>query len=420
MNSTTAALIEQECLLKGNTFLTSNVITGDPLTAICTPSYMQEFLNLLKTNDSSTSTSSTSPSSLKGSSSSSKSLVSYFIFVNLCKGDLIIIFLVMLHIWTLRQNGFFRWARYSKDNSDTLYKASGPCVATLTRDELNQLRRCFISFDHEENGYIKTNDFVYAMVNLGYTPKKGDIEAMVSEIDVNSDGKLDFNEFLSAMTPMIAALRLGRDFESFDEERLVAAFEDKQDEERTIDVEEAIHVVLILDDKIDEKLIRGFFTNGDLELTLRNRVTWSSLEERIHTIFIPNYSEKILLSFVEYEKMFEIFQAIVREDGSSEDHFLARERIHYMLMEVAKVDKRFAFRNGLLKRKLREDITKGDVFSFKAVLRVLDCEWDEEAFSRRGMCSMVFLPCNKIGQILKFLYKKISHRISKILNVREK
>ena len=209
------------------------------------------------------------------------------------------------------------------------------------------------------------------------------------------------------------AARLGRDFDELDERRLIAAFEDKADEQGTVDVEEAIKVVLILDEKVDEKLIRDFFTNGDLELTANNRVSWPALEERIHTVFFPRYTDSIRLTPLQYENMFDIFNHLVHEI-SQETVFLSRDQIPIMLQKVSFIDPRFSFRNGLLQRKLREKI-KGDAFTFKAVLKILDCKWDEEN-NGSGCCARLtcFATFNKI--IFSF-YVKFRNFIKRFFEV---
>jgi hypothetical protein len=52
-------------------------------------------------------------------------------FLSLCKGDLVILAIIMLHVWILRVNGFWKWPRRHRDFS-SLYKAELAEVYFLT------------------------------------------------------------------------------------------------------------------------------------------------------------------------------------------------------------------------------------------------------------------------------------------------
>ena len=46
-----------------------------------------------------------------------------------------------------------------------------------------------------------------AMRALGFEPKKEEIKKMISDIDKDGDGTIDFNEFLEMMTSKMVCLR---------------------------------------------------------------------------------------------------------------------------------------------------------------------------------------------------------------------
>lgn len=55
-------------------------------------------------------------------------------------------------------------------------------------------------FDTDGSGKIDAKELKVAMRALGFEPKKDEVKKMISEIDKDGSGKIDFNDFLNLMT----------------------------------------------------------------------------------------------------------------------------------------------------------------------------------------------------------------------------
>ena len=58
-----------------------------------------------------------------------------------------------------------------------------------------ELETAFKRFDGDGSGYISTKELQDIMLRMGRNVSRQDIEAMVSTIDENGDGKISFDEF---------------------------------------------------------------------------------------------------------------------------------------------------------------------------------------------------------------------------------
>lgn len=63
------------------------------------------------------------------------------------------------------------------------------------REETNQIWQCFMQYDYEQQGVMQTSDLKQALESLG--EKVGDTQVfrMISDVDPNNSGGLDFYSF---------------------------------------------------------------------------------------------------------------------------------------------------------------------------------------------------------------------------------
>mmetsp|Transcript_10234 Transcript_10234/g.38019 ORF Transcript_10234/g.38019 Transcript_10234/m.38019 type:complete len:167 (-) Transcript_10234:111-611(-) len=66
----------------------------------------------------------------------------------------------------------------------------------LTPEQKQEIREAFDLFDVEGKGKIDAKELKVAMRALGFEPKKEDIKRMISKIDKDGVGKIDFQSFL--------------------------------------------------------------------------------------------------------------------------------------------------------------------------------------------------------------------------------
>lgn len=63
-----------------------------------------------------------------------------------------------------------------------------------------EMREAFSLFDKDGDGTITSYELGVVMRNLGHTPSDDDVERMMQEIDVNSNGSIDYEEFANMMS----------------------------------------------------------------------------------------------------------------------------------------------------------------------------------------------------------------------------
>ncbi|CAL8329662.1 unnamed protein product [Gadus morhua 'NCC'] len=74
----------------------------------------------------------------------------------------------------------------------------------LTEEQKQEIREAFDLFDTDGTGTIDVKELKVAMRALGFEPKKEEIKKMIADIDKQGSGMIDFNDFLSMMTPKMS------------------------------------------------------------------------------------------------------------------------------------------------------------------------------------------------------------------------
>ncbi|XP_026478874.1 caltractin-like [Ctenocephalides felis] len=77
-------------------------------------------------------------------------------------------------------------------------KNSAPKIE-LSDEQKADLRQAFDLFDNERTGTIEIKDLKVAIRALGFEPKKEEIKKMVTEINQDGSGKIDFDTFQNLM-----------------------------------------------------------------------------------------------------------------------------------------------------------------------------------------------------------------------------
>ena len=69
----------------------------------------------------------------------------------------------------------------------------------MSAEEIAEFKEAFSLFDKDGDGTITTTELGVVMKSLGQNPTEQELKDMLHEIDFNSDGSIDFSEFLTMM-----------------------------------------------------------------------------------------------------------------------------------------------------------------------------------------------------------------------------
>lgn len=69
----------------------------------------------------------------------------------------------------------------------------------LTEDEIDGCREAFLAFDKDSSGTIDVWELQQVLVAMGQKPTEEELFQMVSEVDMNMSGVIDFAEFLQVL-----------------------------------------------------------------------------------------------------------------------------------------------------------------------------------------------------------------------------
>jgi centrin-1 len=102
------------------------------------------------------------------------------------------------------------------------WNASSYSRPGLTEDEVEEIKEAFDLFDTDGSGSIDPKELRAAMQSLGFEAKNQTIYQMITDLDKNKSGNIDFDEFLDMMTARMSDRDTREDinkvFRLFDEE----------------------------------------------------------------------------------------------------------------------------------------------------------------------------------------------------------
>eukprot|EP00608_Synchroma_pusillum_P010380 CAMPEP_0198419292 /NCGR_PEP_ID=MMETSP1452-20131203/117_1 /TAXON_ID=1181717 /ORGANISM="Synchroma pusillum, Strain CCMP3072" /LENGTH=160 /DNA_ID=CAMNT_0044139417 /DNA_START=44 /DNA_END=526 /DNA_ORIENTATION=- len=94
--------------------------------------------------------------------------------------------------------------------------------AGLSEEEVEEIREAFNLFDTDGSGTIDPKELKAAMQSLGFEAKNQTIYQMISDIDKDGSGSIDFDEFLEMMTAKMSSKdsdeEIARAFGLFDDD----------------------------------------------------------------------------------------------------------------------------------------------------------------------------------------------------------
>lgn len=69
----------------------------------------------------------------------------------------------------------------------------------LTEETIKEFREAFSLFDKDGDGSISVQELGTVMRNMGQNPTDGELQQMISEVDADGNGLIDFAEFVTLM-----------------------------------------------------------------------------------------------------------------------------------------------------------------------------------------------------------------------------
>ncbi|QBM88212.1 Ca2+-binding protein, EF-hand superfamily [Metschnikowia aff. pulcherrima] len=141
-----------------------------------------------------------------------------------------------------------------------------PKADKLSEEQIAEFKEAFSLFDKDSDGKITTKELGTVMRSLGQNPSESELTDMINEVDTNSDGLIDFPEFLTMMA------RKMKDTDS--EAEIAEAFKvfDRNGDGK-ISAAELRHVLTSIGEKLSDadvdQMIREADTNNDGEIDIQ-------------------------------------------------------------------------------------------------------------------------------------------------------
>ena len=93
----------------------------------------------------------------------------------------------------------------------------------LSEEQIEEIREAFNLFDTDHSGNIDYRELKAAMRALGFEVKKEELKKMITDVDSDGSGSIEFPEFLEMMTakmgPSDTREELQKVFDSFDSDK---------------------------------------------------------------------------------------------------------------------------------------------------------------------------------------------------------
>ncbi|TKC52045.1 hypothetical protein EI555_002988 [Monodon monoceros] len=86
----------------------------------------------------------------------------------------------------------------------------------IPEDELEEIREAFKVFDRDGNGFISKQELGTAMRSLGYMPNEVELEVIIQRLDMDGDGQVDFEEFVTLLGPKLSTSGIPEKFHGTD------------------------------------------------------------------------------------------------------------------------------------------------------------------------------------------------------------
>lgn len=128
----------------------------------------------------------------------------------------------------------------------------------LSDDKIAEYKEAFALFDKDGNGHVTVKELGIVMRSLGQNPTEAELQAMIDEVDKDSNGTVDFTEFCKLMQKQQSA--------PDQEEALREAFRMfDRDGNGYISANELKHVMCNLGEKLTESEVEDMIKEADVD-----------------------------------------------------------------------------------------------------------------------------------------------------------
>jgi Ca2+-binding protein (EF-Hand superfamily) len=69
-----------------------------------------------------------------------------------------------------------------------------------TPDSTEEIKQAFQVFDKHKQGYICADELRHVMTTLGERLSEDEVNEMIQEADINGDGRINYEDFVTLMT----------------------------------------------------------------------------------------------------------------------------------------------------------------------------------------------------------------------------
>merc|ERR1712048_1321890 len=125
----------------------------------------------------------------------------------------------------------------------------------LTEEQMEEIREAFGLFDADASGMIDVRELKAAMRALGFEVKNEELKKMVSDVDNDGNGTMEFTEFLSMMTG-----KMGEKDSREDIEKVFKLFDD---DNTKISFRNLARVAEELGENIDDEELQDMINQAD-------------------------------------------------------------------------------------------------------------------------------------------------------------
>ena len=128
----------------------------------------------------------------------------------------------------------------------------------ITEEQRKELQEVFDQFDKDKDGKISSKELENAMQSMGQNPTVDEVNQMMQEVDINQDGKIDYEEFMTLM--------LRNSPETQTEDEVINAFRvfDKEGK-GLITQAELKHIMMTIGDKMTEEEADEMVNEADID-----------------------------------------------------------------------------------------------------------------------------------------------------------